>query len=113
MATNAGQPWNVVAGLANDAGTFVLDRFRGCRGSQDSAGVAVSAESRCEHAKGPHMAYIEKRVMLPATIFMGQCLVVHASASLWQVLQSIAVFRSQVWPWKLDSISALCLLRKI
>ena len=46
VATNAGQPWNVVAGLANDAGTFVLERFRGRREGQDSAGVAVSAESR-------------------------------------------------------------------
>ena len=37
-ATNVGAPWNFVAGIANDAGTYISDRLRSLRSSDNGQG---------------------------------------------------------------------------
>ena len=46
-ATNVGAPWNFVAGIANDAGNYILDRWRSLQSGDDSQGQSKPSTVRC------------------------------------------------------------------
>ena len=46
-ATNVGAPWNFVAGIANDAGNYIMDRWRSLQSGDESQGQSEPSTVRC------------------------------------------------------------------
>lgn len=114
VAVNAGQPWNVVAGLASDAGTYVLDRLRSFR-SDDGPDAESPSASRCAHCvcnNQSNLSLINLKLFkvpwlaIGTARFLVQVRVVHGSHSRFTVgLLVQASGRASISGWPLSELA--------